>query len=385
MSKQPTPIKPLPGIEAHALPVPTLPEIPNPISVETSLETPSFLRIRKFLTKRALNASEADYLEDVRHDTVIRATALGAQLQHGFYKGIPGHLKVEPDHVRPLRASEKVTSVWRQRQVSKKLEKEHAGHNAISLYESRPDYTTFLPDDYDSMTLDQKNWEDMKAKLKAASAPKVSIHEHVRASVEGEYDAYGHIIVPPAKMPLSTKKAHARNIRKYDSAHTASHSIQGSLDKGAQGDTMSGKRRNLKIKKGNEKILKLQRKNDNYDRLEYLRNIKNEDARVNKTEINLRNSNRERAEHLATTRSEKKVRGKLHDIKRATLDTNVSRNEKRLVSRVPIYPGSARVEAPGIRQIQENFGEKWAADIHRQLVRSENGRDLIRDQFGNIT
>lgn len=325
MSTPPTPIKPLPGIEAWQMPAPGLPDIPAPPQHEAealiaSQEIPRFLRIRQFLAERALEKVGTKYLEETRHDTVIKAAAMSAQMQHGFYKGLPeGTVKQEPDHIVPMTLTENLTSRWRQRQDKKRRSITHTGHNVASLYEKSPSYKDFLPDDFDDLSVDQQNWATMQAKLKVVGMPKGSTIHDTLESIEGTRDEYGRVLTPPVEMPNSVKKLHRRN----DSLHTRKHHeanyYQGSLDRGANGDTIAGRRRSNKIAKIERKMIKTQRKVDNYDRLTYIDARNNERAKSNPDEQKL-------------------------------------------------------------DELQFEFGRKWAADIHRNLVRTSHGRALIKDK-----
>ncbi|MDQ5886635.1 MAG: hypothetical protein QG628_1032 [Patescibacteria group bacterium] len=325
MSTPPTPLKPLPGIEAWQLSAPALPEIPTPPQHEAealiaSQEVPRFLRIRQFLAERALEKVETKYLDETRHDTVIKAAAMSAQMQHGFYKGLPSEtVTQEPDHIVPITFTEKATSTIRQRQDKKRRSTAHAGHNAVSLYEKSPSYKDFLPDNFDSMTVDQQNWATMQAKLKVVGAPKTSTLHNTLESIEGTKDEFGRVLTPPVEMPNSVKKLHRGNDSLHTRKHYESNYYQDSMDRGANGDTLPGRRRSNKIAKTERKMIKIQRKVDNYDRLAY---IKARDAERSRQEPN---------------------EGKLDDL-------------------------------------QFEFGRKWAADIHRNLVRSSHGRALIKDK-----
>ncbi len=309
-----------PGMEAYQLPKPTLPEIPDPIALDTSEDIPRFLKIRQFLTERALNGVETNYLDEVRHDTVIRATAMGARLQHGFYKGLPkGTVKEQPDHIRPITVGEKVNAIWRRRQDRTRRHREHVGHEAVSLYESKPSHETFLPKNYNSLSVDEQRWATMQAKLKAVGAPSSYSTHRTIESAEGVRDEYGRIVVPPVQMPRGVKSLHKRN----ESLHTRKqHEVdyyQGSLDRGANGETIAGRRRKNKIAKTERKMVKLQRKADNYDRLAYIKAREAERAKPEPNEVKL-------------------------------------------------------------DELQFEFGRKWAADIHRNLVRTNRGKTLIKDK-----
>ena len=329
MSTPPTQVKPLPGMEAWQIPAPGLPEIPTPPLHEaaeliSSQEVPRFMRIRQFLAERALENVETKYLEKTRHDTVIKAAAMSAQLQHGFYKGLPpGTVSAEPNHIVPLKTTEILTSKWRQRLDKKRRSTTHVGHNATSLYEKSPSYKDFLPDNFDSLSIDQQNWATMQAKLKVVGAPKKNTVHETLDSLEGTRDEYGRVLEPPVKMPRSIKKQHQKNDSLHTRKHYESDYYQGSLDRGANGDTMAGRRRRNKIAKTERKLVKTQRKVDNLDRLAFV---------------------------------------KARDTERAKPNPNIQK----------------------IDDLQVEFGRKWAADIHRNLVRSSHGRSLIVDKGRRI-
>lgn len=384
-----------PGMEAYQLPKPSLPEIPDPITLNTSEEIPRFLKIRQFLTERALNGVETSYLDEVRHDTVIRATAMGARLQHGFYKGLPkGTVKEQPDHIRPITVGEKVNAIWRRRQDRTRRHREHVGHEAVSLYERKPSHETFLPKNYNSLSVDEQRWATLQAKLKAVGAPASnSVHQKIE-SAEGVRDEYGRIVVPPIDMPRGVKGLHKRN----ESIHTRKqHEVdyyQSSLDRGANGDTSAGRHRRRKIARAERKMIKLQRRADNYDRLSYLRDVRGAEAKVTISEQKADDALTEQMDHSNKPRPTSKLGGRRHDSKTTRLQSRVTKTQSNIITNVPKFdasktggrvdPADVPLEAPGIREIQEKFAEKWAADIHRNLARTSRGKALIKSKGRSI-
>lgn len=375
-------VKELPGSGAHKIPPPTLPNIELPSS-NPDLETPRFLKIRQFLTRHALKDIEIEHIEDQRHHNVLRAVASGSQIRRGF-KLLPKPENT-PEHLTPLTLREKITSSHRQRQDRKLRIKAHEGHERMKLYESKPDWKKFIDEDeFSKLTTSEKNWAILVARRKAATAPASSTYDEVRGSMATHTTEDGRIINVPLKRTRAETKMHIKNKSIHDRNHKTVKKIKEKLDTAAEGETFFGKRRKAKIEKGRAEIVRLQKRSDLLDRIEYKDKIEAEKARVEKSQDKRKNAESELTSHDSKEIPNGTIKRKIHYIKRGIIQKNVNRSKKNSIEKVPKFKGSTELEEPGIRKIQHEFGEKWADDLELQLLRTEEGRNKYLEFYTNL-